>query len=94
MKRNILKITGVCILLLGLLINFNWSKSNDNKNDLLLENVLAISQAQAEGGNSSGYRCWAEYNNCWFFGCTHIQICGQPCVEKTADSWSGENTCI
>ena len=94
MKMNILKITGACILLIGLISNLNLSKTNNIKNELLLSNVLAISQAQAgEGGSSSGYRCWSEWNGCWFFGCTHITVCGQPCYEKTADSWSGENTC-
>ena len=93
MKSKIFKIVGALALTAGLLINFNWSKSKENKNDLLLKNVFAIAQAQAEGGSAKVWRCWATYSSCWFWNCSTIYRCGNPCTSVSADSYSDWDAC-
>lgn len=94
MKRIIFKFIGALVLIVGLLINYNWSISKENKSDLLLKNVFVIAQAQLEGGGSAKvWRCYATYNSCWFWNCSTIYRCGSPCTTVSADSYSDWDAC-
>jgi hypothetical protein len=73
---------------------FNTSLSNDSskEKDILLENIIALNQAQAETGGT-GFRCYSTTNNCWFINCTSVYRCGHPCVTVKSDEWTDSNVC-
>jgi hypothetical protein len=93
MKSKIFKIIGALVLITWLFINFNWRRSKENSSDILLKNVFAIAQAQAEGGSSGTWTCYSTYNNCWFWNCSTIYRCGNPCTSVSADDWSNNGVC-
>jgi hypothetical protein len=93
MKSTGYKFFGVIILSVILLINLNWSIVKKGNSDLLLKNVLAIEQARAEEGSSKVWRCWATYSSCWFWNCSTIYRCGNPCTTVSVDSYSDWDAC-
>ena len=50
MKR-ILGILGLCLLLAGMFVNLDYSKSTARNNELLLKNVIKMAAADSESGD-------------------------------------------
>ena len=90
--KKILGILGVAAIVLTLAFNTSFNNTNDQNNDLLLENVIAISEAQAEG-TTTQWTCHSSYSDCWFIGCWTIYRCGSPCTTVSCDEANNVSTC-
>lgn len=91
-KKNLfLSCLFIVITMFSLAINIRVSQKNGT-NYLLLENVEALASSET-GGSSGTFTCYSTYNNCWFWNCSTIYRCGNPCTDATADDYSDSGTC-
>ena len=90
MKKTLFAIAGVAF---AIVLSFNLSF--ETSSDLANENMLVLSQAQAQviGGGGNEVECRTNYSPCYFFGCTHIQKCTGGCPSGKADSPGDTFTC-
>jgi len=68
------------------------NKSESSLSALHMANVEALAQGES-GGSSGTFTCYSTYNNCWFWDCSTIYRCGNPCETARADAWSDQGTC-
>ena len=67
------------------------SQSTKMSSNFVSLNIEAL--ADNHGGNADHVKCFNVYNTCWFWNCSKIYRCGQPCTTEKADSWSDEGIC-
>lgn len=86
------KIIFTFILVNGILCSIFLAKDvlPSGYSDLLLENSDALADNE---DNSGTYTCYSTYNNCWFWNCSTIYRCGNPCTDASADDYSDQGTC-
>ena len=61
-----------------------------------LVNLSALSSVSAQGetgGSSSSWTCFSTYSHCWFWRCSSIYYCGNPCTSVSADDWNLRGIC-
>jgi hypothetical protein len=90
--KIILKFLAVTLLGAFLIFNANpnvFKKENDSK----LSNLLALTEANAEGGTSGSWDCYASTNNCLFWGCWTVYKCGNPCTSVSCDGANDKGKC-
>ena len=61
-------------------------------------NLSALSSVSAQGeegggGSSGSWPCFSTYSYCWFWRCSSIYYCGNPCTSVSADDWDLRGTC-
>jgi len=91
MKKKILG--GIAVLAVAALAawNLNLDSKTNGMSDVKLANVEAL--ADTEGGSSGTFTCYSTYNDCWFWNCTTIYRCGNPCTDAKADSYGDIGQC-
>ena len=81
---------GAIIIAIVMMFNLNLSRT-DGTFEFRLANIEVL--AQTEGGSSGTFKCYSTYNNCWFWNCSTIYRCGNPCSDVSADSYGDMGDC-
>lgn len=87
------KIIFIFILINGIISGIFIAKNTlpATYSDLLLENLDALAKDNED--NSGSYTCYSTFNNCWFWNCSTIYRCGNPCEDASADAYSDKGSC-
>ena len=57
---------------------------------LMLTNIEALALNEDQSGT---YKCASAYNTCWWFNCSKIYRCGNPCTDQSSDSYTLDGHC-
>ncbi|MFC5683653.1 hypothetical protein ACYE2N_00790 [Flavobacterium sp. MAHUQ-51] len=87
--KKIIGILGVAVIAGAMFLGNSINVTNNQGNDFLLKNVIAMSQAQAEGGSTSDWPCYSRVDDCYIFGCWTAYLCGNPCTTVSVDDVFG-----
>jgi len=95
MKKKILATVVAVAIAAVAVINMDLvsSRKQEALSAVHLANIEALAQGES-GGSSGMFTCYSTYNNCWFWNCSTIYRCGNPCETARADSWYDQGTCF
>lgn len=92
MKKKILGAVSLMAIVAMAAFSININADTSDMSALTLSNVEALASGES-GGDSGTFTCYSTYNNCWFWDCSTIYRCGNPCTTATADEWSDQGVC-
>ena len=93
MKRKIIGGMAVLIIATVAMFNVNIGSKSSKLSDISLTNVEALAEGDEAGGSSGTFTCYSRFNNCWFWDCSTIYRCGNPCTTESADDWGDIGQC-